>query len=75
MRSVIKNVIVDRNNNQKRSYKRQKKVKEVEIVYTIEVKYYEISVSYISLKWFCSQIWLQFYFLIKIILSTLKIFY
>ena len=47
MRSVIKNVIVDRNNNQKRSYKRQKKVKEVEIVYTIEVKYYEISVSYI----------------------------
>jgi len=47
VRSVIKNVIVDRNNNQKRSYKRQKKVKEVEIVYTIEVKYYEISVSYI----------------------------
>ena len=45
--SVIKNVIVDRNNNQKRSYKRQKKVKEVEIIYTVEVKYYEIYVSYI----------------------------
>jgi hypothetical protein len=26
---------------------RQKKIKEVEIVYTIEVKYYEISVSHI----------------------------
>jgi hypothetical protein len=47
MRSVIKNVIVDRNNNQKRSYKCQKKIKEVEIIYTIEVKYYEISVSHI----------------------------
>ena len=45
--SVIKNVIVDRNNNQKRSYKRQKKVKEVEIIYTVEVKYYEIYVSHI----------------------------
>ena len=45
--SVIKNVIVDRNNNKKRSYKRQKKVKEVEIIYTVEVKYYEIYVSYI----------------------------
>jgi hypothetical protein len=45
--NVIKNVIVDRNNNQKKSYKRQKKIKEVEIVYTIEVKYYEISVSHI----------------------------
>jgi hypothetical protein len=47
VRSVIKNVIVDRNNNQKRFYKCQKKFKEVEIIYTIEVKYYEISVSHI----------------------------
>jgi hypothetical protein len=38
VRSVIKNVIVDRNNNQKKFYKRQRKVKELEIVYTIEVK-------------------------------------
>jgi hypothetical protein len=47
MRSVIKNVIVNRNNNQKKSYKCQKKIKEVEIVYTIEVKYYKISISHI----------------------------
>jgi hypothetical protein len=47
MHSIIKNVIINRNNNQKRFYKCQKNIKEIEIVYIIKVKYYKIFIFYI----------------------------